>query len=321
MTDIITRIYPRRIKQEFTKLFKYSRINVKDNFLGLFFLISMGFSVIISYLINFSFGSKFILTTILCFFVIQISLYFIIYLKAEANGRFAESILPDALHLMSSNLRAGLTIDKALLLSARPEFGILSEEINSVGKSLTLGGDVAESLLGMSKNIKSDILNKTIMLIVSGLKSGGGLVNLLEHVSKNLRQRMLLEEKMKTSILMYFIFIFAAISFGAPILFGFSSFLINILETNIATLELPSNSAIPISFSKLSLSSSFVIKFSVISLITMCVLGSLILGLINKGDERSGAKYIPALIFLSLSVFFLARFLVKSLLGGLFGLG
>ena len=112
-------------------------------------------------------------TFIILFISLQLGFYFTISLKAEANGKFVESILPDALHLMSSNLRAGLSIDKALLFSARPEFGILCEEITSVGKKLVLGEDIAKALNEMTNKIKSNQLNKTISLIVSGLRSGG----------------------------------------------------------------------------------------------------------------------------------------------------
>ena len=321
LMNTIDRIYPKSVKENYKRLFIHSRINVnKETFLSFFLILSLLGAVIVSFLLRRLFETGFFLVFLILFIVLQFGFYFTLSLKADANGRFVESILPDALHLMTSNLRAGLTIDKALLLSARPEFGIFSEEMNGVGKKLTLGEDIGKALIEMTDKIRSDQFSKTISLIVSGLKSGGELASLLDHVSRNLRQKMLLEEKMRTNILMYYIFIFAAISFGAPILFGFSSFLINVIEKNLALVEIPKTSFIPISFSSKVIPSAFVLNFSIISLITTSTLGSLILGLMKKGNERAGVKYIPLLIFMSLSVFFLARYLVKVLLGGLFGL-
>lgn len=49
-------------------------------------------------------------------------------------------------------------------------------------------------------------------------------------------------------------------------------------------------------------------------------LGSLILGLISKGKERAGLSYVPVLIGVSLGVFFAARFIIKNMLGSLFGI-
>jgi len=321
MFETITRIFPKIITEHYNKLFIYSRVKVnKESFLGFFLVVSFAISLIISISLKILFNVNFLFAFVIAFIVLQLISYFSFLLKADANAKFVENLLPDVLHLMSSNLRAGLTIDKALLLSSRPEFGILSEEINNVGKKLALGEDIGNALMDMGKNIKSEQLNKTLMLISTGLRSGGELVDLLDHVSRNLRQKMFLDEKIKTNILMYVIFIFAAISVGAPVLFGFSSFLVNVIEKNLASVDLPDTTFIPISFSKINIQSSFIINFSIISLITTSILGSLVLGLINNGHEKAGVKYIPILITVTILIFFLSRFLVSSLLGGLFGL-
>ena len=77
--------------------------------------------------------------------------------------------MPDALHLISSNLRSGLTIDQALILSARPEFGPLQKEIYKVGKDITLGVPIEKALTEFGSKIKSEKLQKTIQLIITGL--------------------------------------------------------------------------------------------------------------------------------------------------------
>ena len=319
--SLITKIYPRKIREHYVELFQYSKIKVdKEKFLGFFFLISFLFSVAFSFFISFLFSFNFFLTLILMFIIIQLLLYFGLSLKADYNGRFVENVLPDALQLMTSNLRAGLTTDRAFLLSARPEFGTLSDEINEVGKKITLGKDLGDALLELASHFKSDILKKTMLLITSGLKSGGELTELLDQTAGNLRQERFLEDKIKTNVLMYVIFIFAAIAIGAPILFGLSSFLVEVLQSNLAQIEVPKTTALPISFSKVSISSTFVITFAIISLVTGSILGSLVLGLINKGKEKAGLKFVPVLIFLTLLMFFMTRFILKLFIGGLFGL-
>jgi len=123
---------------------------------------------------------------------------------------------------------------------------------------------------------------------------------------------------------MYIIFIFAAIGVGAPMLFGLSSFLVEVLTKNMANIDLGQTSSVassmPISFSKVSISSSFVMTYAITSLCASSVLGSFILGLIGKGKESRGIRYIPILLCLSLTVFFVARLLIKGMIGGLFGL-
>jgi len=319
--SLLTRIYPKKIREHYAKLFQYSKLKVDENkFFGFFLIISLLFSIAFAFFISFLFHFNFIIILILLFLIIQLTLYFGLSLKADYNARFVENVLPDALQLMTSNLRAGLTTDRAFLLSARPEFGTLSDEINEVGKKITLGKDLSDSLLEMSNHFKSDILKKTMLLITSGLKSGGELTELLEQTAKNLRQEKFLEDKIRTNVLMYVIFIFSAIAIGSPILFGLSSFLVEVLQTNLAQIEVPKTATLPISFSKVNLSSSFILTFSVISLLTSSILGSLVLGLISKGKEKAGLKFVPILVALTLAIFFATRFILKLFIGGLFGL-
>ncbi|MFH1592357.1 MAG: type II secretion system F family protein [Candidatus Woesearchaeota archaeon] len=321
MYRLITRLIPGRIREHLYSTLAYSRVKVnKQKFLGFVLISSLGLALGLSLLISRLFHISFFVTLGLSIIVLELGIYFSFSLKADATAKFVESILPDALQLMSSNLRAGLTTDKALLLSARPEFGVLSEEINEIGKKIALGEDIGKSMTEMTGKFKSERLKKTFLLIVSGLRSGGQLTDLLDQTADNLRQERFLDEKIRTNVLMYVIFIFAAIGFGAPILFGLSSFLISVLETNLSMVEIPQTSAIPITFSQINVSSSFIITFAIISLLTSSVLGSLVLGLISRGKEKFGLKFIPLLVVFTLGMFFLSRFLIGSLLGGLFGL-
>ena len=72
-----------------------------------------------------------------------------------------------------------------------------------------------------------------------------------------------------------------------------------------------------IKVNKASNISDFVIKYSILFLITSSILGSLILGLISKGKEREGIKFMPVLITSSLVIFFIVRFAIRNMLSGL----
>jgi archaellum biogenesis protein FlaJ (TadC family) len=240
----------------------------------------------------------------------------------DRRAKFIEDILPDALQLMSSNLRAGLTVDKALLLSVRPEFGPLQDELNLVGKEITTGKEIGEALMNMSKRIRSEKVEKSFLLIISGLKAGGELASLLEQTASNLRDQKFVEDKIRSNVLMYVIFIFVAIGIGAPLLFGLSSFLVEVIRNLLSNVQLPEEQmammTLPIKFTSVPLESSFVIRYALISLATSSIMGGFIIGLIAKGKEREGAKYIPLLIIIAIIVFFVIRFIVGNLLGDLF---
>ena len=321
MYKLITNLFPKKIRNNIYKNFEYARVHInKTKFLGFFIIFSSGISILLALIFSRLIHVGFLITFLISFVAIVLGFYFALTLKADATAKFAENVLPDALQLMSSNLRAGLTTDKALLLAARPEFGVLSEEINNIGKKIALGEDIGKAMREMTEKFKSEKIKKTFLLIITGLKSGGELTNLLDQTAENLRQEKFLEEKIRSNVLMYVIFIFAAIGFGSPMLFGLSSFLIEVLEKNLALIELPETTSIPITFSEITISPAFVMTFAIISLITSSILGSLVLGLISKGKERYGIRFIPMLLILTLGIFFLTRFLIGTLLGGLFGL-
>ncbi len=322
MYRFLARAYPKKIRKDYVELLKYSGVRIEaEKFVGFMLVFDFLLSVALSFYLGAFFDLSVLLSFIGIFFIIQILIYFILVLRADAKARFVEDILPDVLQLMSSNLRAGLTTDKALLLSARPEFGPFQDEINNVGKEITMGKNISEALVDMTKQIKSERLSKTMTLIVSGLRSGGELASLLDQTARNLRQEKLVDSRIRANVMMYVIFIFVAVCFGAPLLFGLSSFLVEVLTENLASIEMPETQMgdMPINFSEVSITVNFVIMFSIVFLVTSSILGSLILGLISKGREREGIKFMPALIGLSLGMFFLVRFTIKTLLGGLFG--
>ena len=77
-------------------------------------------------------------------------------LRATARIRKLESVFPDFLQSVSSNLRAGMTVDRSMLLSSRPEFDPLEKEILQVGKDISTVKPVEISLKNMSKRINSE---------------------------------------------------------------------------------------------------------------------------------------------------------------------
>lgn len=259
-------------------------------------------------------ASVFIITLIIAYSIINSKL------KKSTRIKRMETVFPDFLQLMSSNLRAGITIEKAMLLASREEFEPLNKEIIQTGKDITTGKRIELALNDMSKRIGSEKIGKTIQLINSGINAGGDLAILLEETASNMRERGFVEKKAASNVLMYVIFIFVAVAIGAPALFGLSSVLVEILKTLIGDLpasgQTPSN--IPFTISSLEVSTNFIKYFSIVFILATDVLASLIIGLVNKGEEKEGLKYLLPLIVISLSVFFLIRFLLSNFLTGLF---
>ncbi|MCH7850441.1 MAG: type II secretion system F family protein [Nanoarchaeota archaeon] len=247
-----------------------------------------------------------------------LNLHFREKLKESSRVSKMEDVFPDFLQLMSSNLRAGITIDRAMLLSAREEFYPLDKEIQKTGRDIATGKEIELSLLEMANRINSPKISKTIALIISGIKSGGDVATLLEETGSSAREKKFVEKKAASNVLMYVIFIFVAVSIGAPGLFALSNILVEVLTEIFNNLPPIDPSAAVFTMSSINISTKFIFYFSILFIISTDILASLILGLVSKGEEKEGLKFLIPLIMLSLSVFFLIKFSLAGLVKGFF---
>lgn len=320
---LISKLYPRGFFGKYKRLLDYANIKSEPSrFLGFIMLTGFLAGWAVAFPAAKLFAWNLWITFIISFASFEIFVYTWLALSVESKAKFMEKVLPDALQLMSSNLRAGMTPERALLLAARPEFGPLTEEINRAGKEVAVGKGVDEALLDITKRVKSDKIEKMMALIVSGLRSGGELALLLDHTARNLREQDFVDQKIRSSVRMYVIFIFSAVGFGAPILYALSSFLVEVLSTVLGKIDLPKTStmALPINIVQVSVGPEFVMKYVILAICITSILGSMAIGLISKGEEKQGLKYAPILIAFALSLFFLVRWAISGMMAGLFSL-
>ena len=311
----LLRLIPSRFRESYERNLQNAGIENA----GKYFLKKIFLSLFLSLLISIAFfylKLNPLASFILLFVIMQTIFYFRISLKASSRIRKMEDVVPDFLQLVASNLRAGITLDKAFLSSVRPEFSPLDEEIMKTGGEIATGKEIILALRDMAKKINSERIEKTTSLIISGLKEGGNISALLESTASNMREKEFLEKKATSNVLMYIIFISVAVGFGAPVLFGLSSILIEVIIK--LTSQLPAAHAsqidLPFTLSAISLSPEFVIYFSLIFLIATDFVSCLVIGLVNKGNEKYGLKYVFPLVVLSVSVFFLIRIFLSKIL-------
>ena len=322
MLRFIALLYPRKVRDNFEKLLRYCYIQTEiDTYLSFMTLISLVLSLFVSLLIRIFVDFSFTILLISTFVLALASIHTYLILAADGRGRFVEDLLPDVLQLMAANLRAGMTVDRAFLLSVLAEFGRVQDEVKRVGTEIATGKELEVALKELAVRYRSDKLQKTVSLIISGVESGGQIADLLEQTGSNLRQQKLSEQRIRSNVLVYVIFIFSAISFGAPMLFALSSFLIEVITNIFSKIELPPPSVaaqLPFTMSKVTLEPSFVNTYTLVSLVITSFMGSLVLGLIAKGKESEGFKFFPILILMTISIFFLVKFVISTMLSSFF---
>ncbi len=259
---------------------------------------------------------------IAAFVAFQTLLYILLVLVMDSRTRQIEEVLADALQLMSANVRAGMTLDRAIWLSARPEFGPLEDEIKQFGKEVLGGVSMVEALRNIKKRVNSDLLNRTLKLMEEGLRSGGEMAKLLDETASDIRKIKIMRKQVKSNVIMYSMFIIFASVLGAPLLFAVSVYFIDMIGGFWGDKTEEVSSHMSSGFMKMTgpqIEVADMILFSVACIILTTVFGSLIIGLIQTGKEKRGLKYVPLLTGSAVFIFFAVRYVITSLFGSFLG--
>lgn len=325
-------IIPSFIVRAFKKEMDYIGWEAQElSVVGFIFLFGAVLSIAIAANLQIFLSLPIIATFPLIFLGFAGGIYYWLNTTAETRGRFVDKILPDVLQLISSNMKSGLTTEKALLASARPEFGIFSEELKLASGKVLSGERIEKALTDITIKIKSPMLERTMWLVVQGIRSGGEVADLLSQLADDLREENALKEETKAEVSMYTMLIFFGAAFGAPILFSISSYIVGVLNTQTSQIgispeqlqEITQKSAITriVGIPQISITEEFATMYALIALAVTCIFSALIIGVINTGKEKDGIKHIPLIGIVAMVLFFVIRLVLVQVLGSLKTLG
>lgn len=257
------------------------------------------------------------LCSIILTLIITAGFYFYINMKIYGRMKDIELVLPDYLVLVSTNLKGGMSFERSLWASIKPEFGILSDEMSYVSKRVMTGSDLSEALTEFSQKYDSPTLKRTLNIIIGELESGGKIASVLDQSIDILRKTKLIKDEMAANTLMFTIFIGAIVMVISPLLFALAfnllSILINVM-TQIAPALQQSTSSVPFKFESGALRVDDFKIFSSLALSIISIFASMILSIIQRGDIKSGVRYIP--FFVAVAVLLYNFFMI--VLGAVF---
>ena len=268
-----------------------------------------------------------LIASMIAWFVIQISLavifillvYFYVDLLIYKRTKKMEEMLPDFLQVVSSNLRGGMSFENALLSSIKPRFNILANEMAEVSKKVITGHDIGTALSELGHKYNSPILKRSIDLMISELKSGGQIADLIDRVVDNIKDIKVLKEEISASAVTYMIFISAIVIFIAPFLFALSFNLLIVILGFVTKLSTATSGAtlLPFDVGESSVDPDDFRFFSIMSLVIISFFSSLIVSIVEKGHIKSGLKYIPIFLFSSLALYFIFMKILTGVFSGI----
>ena len=319
----VEKFLPDSYRNHIRKKITYAAININPKvWAGFLFMyaIGAGFSAVIVSLFFTSYAWYYYVGIFLLGFLLVHGISELILLLAVyRRTTFIEAILPDVLSMIASNVRSGMTIDRALLLSVRDEFGTFKRELMQVSKETLAGGNLGESLLKVSERVNSRTLKRSLTLIVEGINGGGELSLLLDNTAKDLRQMESLRKEIRAGIAMYTLVLVLANCIGAPMLFSVSLFeveQISNLVSAMPTQDIPQAASF-ISFTPFTVDIGYLRIIMLASLAINGLFGSLMIGVLESGTPKDGVRIIPILVGISIGVFFLAAYLVAATFTGI----
>ena len=252
-------------------------------------------------------------------FFVWLMFYFMLDFKIFQRKVSIEEVLADFLQLTSANIRAGMPIDKALWFSVRPRFGVLANEVEIVAKETISGKDLEDALTDFTKKYNSNLLTRSINLLIEGIKAGGEVGDLLNSISANISESRLMKKEMAANVTTYVIFITFATTIAAPVLFALAQQLLHIISNLASTMERPVgiSGGFSTAFSTLTIQPMDFRIFSIAMLTITSFFSASIIAIIKRGSIKGGFKYIPTFIIVALIIFYVASFVLEGMLGGL----
>ncbi|MBS3060905.1 MAG: type II secretion system F family protein [DPANN group archaeon] len=326
----VQKFLPRFYVEIISRKIRYANIKIqKEVWAGFTFMVSLFISILITVVMASQTQSQGLLIAFFLgvFFAVSYTIYVIVQLMSDQRTQQIENVLPDALRLISANIKVGITPDKALFLSARPEFGVFSDEILRVAEETIAGKTIMQAMVRMTDRTESVLLKRVVELINEGLNSGGELASLLEKTADDIRVSSVLNQEIQSNIGSYVIFMMLAVLIAAPMLYATSMNFIVLTDSIKQSIGLEALSQAAVtgvnipfigSSKQISIDFGALRLFSVINISISAFFASMLLGIFRDGQERTGLPYVPVFIIGGLLVYFIADALIGGLMAGFF---
>jgi archaellum biogenesis protein FlaJ (TadC family) len=151
------------------------------------------------------------------------------------------------------------------------------------------------------------------------LRAGGEVGDLLNKISSNIAEARLMRKEMSANVTTYVIFITFATVIAAPVLFALSSQLLAIISNLSATMSRPTGGVggMATAFSTLAIQPGDFTIFAISMLTITSFFSASIIAIIRRGSVKAGVKYIPTFIIISITLFYIADFILSRALGGM----
>lgn len=240
---------------------------------------------------------------------IDLSLGYPYLLTTQKISKIEES-LSDALKQMADTLRAGGTYEFAIREISTSGYGPLSSEMNDVLRSLEEGQSFENALSGFGDRIKSTLVKRTVTIINQSIRAGAGLADVLDDVAEDMKELYRIGRERQAKTLMQVLFIVMAGGLVAPAIFGMVSKIISFLISSAIKAGIATSPQI---ISEAIATRGLIVSLMEAYMVIEIVVSAAIISLMREGNLNKSIIYIPFLLFIAFSIYFIAGIFVGML--------
>jgi type II secretory pathway component PulF len=249
------------------------------------------------------------------------------YMEYKIDGRKTkmENMFPDFLQIASANLRSGISLDRAMLLAARPEFTTFSDDVKDMNRRVFSGETLSDALRGLAAKYKSYQLQHAVRMILESLTYGGAMADLLDQLSKDMRNQQLTQKEISGQLFLYSIFIAFAALIASPVLYGLTSQMIVVTDTVWKGILASNPGGLPSTgFSFLKPTPPKITPqeyqyFALAAILVITGFAALIMSAISTGSAIKGLRWLPVFILIGIALFFIMQTAIAGVFSGIAG--
>ena len=243
------------------------------------------------------------------YFFVGTIIYSYYSLKAEIRRNAIETIMPDFLSLVSSNVRGGMPLEQALWQAAKPEFGILSKEVKDAMKESFSGVPIETALVKLASRFNSPLFERSINILKESVRTGGEIAVVLEKIAEESRDVLIVKREMRSVLLIYVIFLVFASSIGVPVLLAVSEKMVGTLQQTFSLSGVSNqgtNDLIGFTISKPPFSEQEFHGFSLITIFITTFITSFIVSVAYTGSKRQAFRFFPFMVIIAYVLYILS---------------
>lgn len=210
---------------------------------------------------------------------------------------------PDFIRDLAEARRAGMTFTKAIMYSAKGDYGVLTPEIQKIARQISWGSSVENALKSFASRVNTKLIKRTISLIIEASRSGGNVADVLDAATKDARELKLLDSERRAGMYSYVAVIYVGMGVFLLIIIVLCKSLLPSMLTE-GSSGMSTAMGKPSDMTLLDVTSLFYYA----ALVQTGGMG-IIAGVFEEGDIISGVKHMFIMVMVSWMIF-------KFLVGG-----